>query len=41
MKELDFYGTVFEHVENLLDRRQTTTSFYFSVNTAIFAVVGL
>lgn len=29
------------HVEKLLDRRQTTTSFYLSVNTAIVAVIGL
>ena len=31
----------FTHTEKLLDRRQTTTSFYFSVNTAILAVIGL
>lgn len=31
----------FDHVEKLLDRRQFTTSFYLSVNTAISAVVGL
>jgi hypothetical protein len=30
-----------EHVEKLLDRRQTNTSFYLSVNTGILAVIGL
>ncbi len=35
------YQTAINHVEALLDRRQSTTSFYFSVNTAIFAIVGL
>lgn len=35
------YKLAFDHVEKLLDRRQSTTSFYFSVNTAISAVVGL
>jgi hypothetical protein len=29
------------HVEKILDRRQSTTSFYLSVNTAISAVIGL
>jgi hypothetical protein len=29
------------HVEKLLDRRQTTTSFYLTVNTGILAVIGL
>ncbi|HOU14418.1 MAG TPA: hypothetical protein PKZ84_15025 [Anaerolineae bacterium] len=29
-----------DHIEKLLDRRQTTTSFYLSVNTGIFAVIG-
>lgn len=29
------------HVDKLLDRRQSTTSFYFSVNTGILAVIGL
>jgi hypothetical protein len=30
-----------EHVEKMLDRRQTNTSFYLSVNAGILAVVGL
>lgn len=30
-----------EHVEKLVDRRQTTTSFFLSVNTAILAGIGL
>jgi hypothetical protein len=30
-----------EHVEKLLDRRQTNTSFYLSVNAGILAVIGL
>jgi hypothetical protein len=30
-----------EHVEKLLDRRQANTSFYLSVNTGIFAAIGL
>lgn len=32
---------VAEHVKTLLDRRQSTTSFYLSVNTGILAVIGL
>ena len=28
-----------DHIERLLDRRQNTTSFYLSVNTAILAVI--
>lgn len=31
----------FEHVEKLLDRRQSITSFYLSVNAAIATVIGL
>jgi len=30
-----------KHVEKLLDRRQTNTSFYLSVNTGILAAIGL
>ena len=30
-----------KHVEKLLYRRQSTTSFYLSVNTGILAVIGL
>lgn len=37
----NIFKTTFTHTEKLLDRRQTTTSFYFSVNTAILAVIGL
>ena len=35
------FNFAFSHTEKLLDRRQSTTSFYFSVNTAILAVIGL
>jgi hypothetical protein len=38
---MENYNLVFDHTEKLLDRRQSTTSFYFSVNTAITAVIGL
>jgi hypothetical protein len=37
----DEFRLVFTHVEKLLDRRQSTTSFYLSVNTGIFAIIGL
>lgn len=37
----DQYKLALTHVEKLLDRRQSTTSFYLSVNTGIAAVVGL
>jgi len=30
-----------KHVEKLLDRRQTNTSFYLSVNTGTLAAIGL
>jgi hypothetical protein len=30
-----------DNVQRLLDRRQSTTSFYLSVNTGILAVIGL
>ena len=30
-----------DHIKTLLDRRQSTTSFYLSVNTGILAVIGL
>jgi len=33
--------STFDHIEKLLDRRQTTTSFYLSVNTGILAVIAL
>jgi hypothetical protein len=35
------YQLTLDHIEKLLDRRQDTTSFYLSVNTAILAVIGL
>ena len=35
------YQFAIDHVEKLLDRRQTNTSFYLSVNAGILAVVGL
>jgi len=35
------FQIIFSHVEKLVDRRQSTTSFYLSVNTAVVAVVGL
>jgi hypothetical protein len=35
------YQLTIDHVEKLLDRRQFTTSFYLSVNTAISAGIGL
>lgn len=35
------FSLAFSHVEKLLDRRQATTSFFLSVNTAISAVIGL
>ncbi len=38
---IEGYKLAFAHVEELLNRRQSTASFYFSVNTAIFAIVGL
>jgi hypothetical protein len=38
---IEAYRLAFAHIEELLDRRQSTTSFYFSVNTAIIAIVGL
>jgi hypothetical protein len=41
MSNFDEFRFAFDHVEKLLDRRQLTTSFYFSVNTGIFAAVGL
>jgi hypothetical protein len=30
-----------KYIERLLDRRQSTTSFYLSVNTGVLAVIGL
>ena len=38
---MDKFRLVFDHTYNVLKRRQNTTSFYFSVNTAIFAIIGL
>jgi hypothetical protein len=37
----DQFQLVLTHVEKLLDRRQSTTSFYLSVNTGILAAIGL
>jgi hypothetical protein len=34
-------NTISDHIQTLLDRRQSTTTFYLSVNTAILAVIGL
>jgi hypothetical protein len=36
----DEYNLALAHVEKLLDRRQSTTSFYLSVNAGISAVIG-
>lgn len=41
MTNHDEFKLAFAHVEKLLDRRQLTTSFYLSVNTGIFATIGL
>jgi hypothetical protein len=41
LPNFDEFRLVFTHVEKLLDRRQSTTSFYLSVNTGIFAIIGL
>jgi len=41
MLHLDEFRLALAHVEKLLDRRQTTTSFYLSVNTGVFAAIGL
>lgn len=41
MTAFEEFQFAFDHVENLLDRRQSMTSFYLSVNTGIFAVIGL
>jgi hypothetical protein len=41
MSNFDEFRFAFDHVEKLLDRRQLITSFYFSVNTGIFAAIGL
>jgi len=41
MTNADEFQFAFAHVEKLLDRRQLTTSFYLSVNTGIFAAIGL
>lgn len=41
MPPLEEYKLAANHIEKLLDRRQSTTSFYLSVNTAIAAVIGL
>jgi hypothetical protein len=37
----DDFKLTLAHTEKLLDRRQSTTSFYLSVNTGILAVIGL
>jgi hypothetical protein len=41
MFNFDEFQLALTHVEKLLDRRQSTTSFYLSVNTGILAVIGL
>lgn len=41
MSNQEEFQFAFAHVEKLLDRRQLTTSFYLSVNTGIFAAIGL
>jgi hypothetical protein len=38
---LEEFQLTLKHVEKLLDRRQTNTSFYLSVNTGILAAIGL
>jgi hypothetical protein len=35
------YQYALDHVEKLLDRRQSTTSFYISINAGIAAAIGL
>lgn len=40
MSALEDYGLTLAHVEKLLDRRQSITTFYLSVNAAIATVVG-
>ncbi len=37
---LDYQSTL-DHVEKLVDRRQSTTSFYISLNAGIAAAIGL
>jgi hypothetical protein len=41
MSETETYKIHFDHIKTLLNRRQSTTSFYLSVNTGILAVIGL
>ena len=41
MQKLNEFEFALDHVEKLTDRRQANTSFYLSVNTGIFAVIGL
>jgi hypothetical protein len=41
LPRLDEFQLTLAHIEKLLDRRQSTTSFYLSINTGILAVVGL
>jgi hypothetical protein len=41
LTNFDLYQLAQGHVEKLLDRRQSITSFYLSVNAAIATVVGL
>ena len=41
MSDFDEFQFAFDHVEKLLDRRQQTTTFYLTVNTGIFAAIGL
>ena len=41
MSEHNEFQFALDHVEKLTDRRQANTSFYLSVNTGIFAVIGL
>jgi len=41
VKHTEDYQIAIDHTEKLLDRRQTITSFYLSVNTAIAAAIGI
>ncbi len=41
MTRQDTYEMQQDHIKTLLDRRQSTTTFYLSVNTGILAVIGL
>ena len=41
MFSFDEFQVTLAHIEKMLDRRQSTTSFYLSVNSGILAVIGL